>query len=103
MSCETFERLSEVLRDDLLQAALIEMTRAPGPDIRRLPLEPARDLVDQDLRIRQRHALPLSHRRREQSAHRHRDADADRLHVRLDELNRVVDGETGGDRAARER
>ena len=36
----------------------------------------------------------------QQRAHRHRDADADRLHVGLDELHRVVDREARVDRAA---
>ena len=58
------------------------------------PWKPERDLVDQDLRVGQRHALALRAAGQQQRAHRHRDADADRLHVGLDELHRVVDRET---------
>ena len=57
--------------------------------------------MDQDLRVGQRHALALRAPGQQQRAHRHRDADADRLHVRLDELHRVVDRQARVDRAAR--
>jgi hypothetical protein len=70
-------------------------------DVRRLALEAGADLVDQDLRVGQRHALAGRAARQQQGAHRHRDADADRLHVRLDELHRVVDREARVHRAAR--
>jgi hypothetical protein len=58
------------------------------------------DLVDEDLRVGERHALALGPAREQQRAHRHRDADADRLHVGLDELHRVVDREARVDRSA---
>ena len=49
----------------------------------------------------QRHPLAGGAAAQQQGAHAHRDADADRLHVRLDELHRVVDREAGVDAAAR--
>ena len=57
--------------------------------------------MDQDSRVRQRHPLSFRAAGEKQRSHAHRDADADRLHVRLDELHRVVDRETGIHRAAR--
>ena len=48
----------------------------------------------------QRHALALRPAAEQQRAHRHRDADADRRHVRLDELHRVVDRQARVHRAA---
>src|SRR3954465_10312823 len=94
--------LVRVQGDDLLEAPL-ETDRLPGLDldIGALPLEAARDLVDQDLGIRQRSAFSLRAGPEEQSAHRHRDADTRRRDVRFDELNRVVDREPRVDRAAR--
>ena len=56
--------------------------------------------MDEDLRVRERHALVLGAARQQQGAHAHRDADADRLHVGLDELHRVVDRQAGVDRPA---
>jgi hypothetical protein len=56
--------------------------------------------MDQDLRVGQRHPLAGGAAREQQRAHRHRDADADRLHVGLDELHRVVDRQPGVHRAA---
>ena len=44
--------------------------------------------------------LPVRAAGQQQRAHAHRDADADRLHVGLDELHRVVDRQAGVDRAA---
>src|SRR3954468_1426253 len=70
-------------------------------DVARLALEPGRRLVDQDAAVRQREALARRPAREQQRAHRHRDPAADRRHVRLDELHRVVDREAGVDRAAR--
>ena len=49
----------------------------------------------------QRTALALRSAGENDGAHRHRHADADRLHVRLDELHRVVDREPGVHDAAR--
>src|SRR4051812_17895052 len=63
-------------------------------DVGRLALKTRADLVDQDLRVRQRHPLALRPAGQQQRTHRHRDADADRRHVRLDEVHRVVDRET---------
>src|SRR4051812_23676791 len=86
--------LSRVLGHDLLESPL-EGDRLPGMDldIGRLPLEAAPDLVNQDLGVRQRHPLSFRAACKEERAHRHRGPDADRLHVRLDELHRVVDRE----------
>src|SRR5919197_5526516 len=94
--------LSRVLAHDLLEAAL-EGDRLAGMDldVRRLPLKTAPDLVDEDLGVRQRHPLSFRAARKEQRSHRHRGADADRLHVGLDELHRVVDREAVVHGAAR--
>jgi hypothetical protein len=46
--------------------------------------------------------LPCAPPVEQQRAHRHRDPDADRRHVGLDELHRVVDRQAGVDRAAGE-
>ena len=103
MSFETFSSsCAGVLGHDLLEPPL-EGDRLTGVDldVRRLPLEAAPDLVDQDLGVRQRHPLSFRAAGEQERAHRHRDADADRLHVRLDELHRVVDREPVVDRAAR--
>jgi hypothetical protein len=45
-------------------------------------------------------ASPSLRERSSNRAHAHRDADADRLHVGLDELHRAVDRQAGVDRAA---
>ena len=57
--------------------------------------------MNQDLGVGKRHALTRGAPGQQQRAHRHRDADADRLHVGLDELHRVVDRQTGVDGPAR--
>src|SRR5256885_454627 len=95
-------RLSRVLRHDLLESAL-EGDRLPGVDldVGRLPLEAAPDLVDEDLGVRQRHPLSFRSAGKKERAHRHRRANANRLHVGLDELHRVVDGEPVVDGATR--
>src|SRR5262245_56379753 len=86
--------LLRVVRDDLLQLAL-ERDRLPRVDldIGRLTLVATPHLVEQDLRVRQGHPLPFGPSREEDGTHAHRDPDADRPHVRLDELHRVVDRE----------
>src|SRR4029453_9856004 len=77
--------LSSVLRDDLLEPLLqAEGLAGLDLDIRRLALKAAGDLVDEDLGVRRRHALPLRARREEQRAHRHGDPDEDRLYAGLD-------------------
>src|SRR4051794_12435412 len=70
-------------------------------DVARLALEAGRRLVDQDAAVRQREALALCPAGQQQRPHRHRDPAADRRHVRLDEVHRVVHREPGVDRAAR--
>ena len=97
-----FDGLAGVQRVDLLQAPL-EADHLAGLDldVGALPLEPAGHLVDQDSRVRQRHPLSFRAAREKQRAHAHRDPDADRLHVGLDELHRVVDRKARVDRAAR--
>src|SRR5438874_7551034 len=94
--------LSGVLGHDLLEAAL-EGDRLPGMDldIRRLPLEAAPDLVDEDLCVRQRHALSFRAAGEKQRPHGHGRPDADRLDVGLDELHRVVDRKPVVDGATR--
>src|SRR5271166_4369761 len=86
------EVLVGVLGDDLIQApSHVDDLLRVDLDVGRLALEARGDLVDQDLGVRQRHPLARSPSRQQQRTHRHRDAHADRLHVRLDELHRVVD------------
>src|SRR4051794_17420581 len=99
---DLLQRLPGVLGDDLVEA-LADVNDLLGVDldVGRLSGEAARDLMDQDLRVRQRHSLVLAAAREQQRAHAHRDADADRLDVGLDELHRVVDREPGVNRAAR--
>src|SRR3954447_17065336 len=94
--------LLRVLRDDVVEAlADVDDLLGVDLDVCGLALEGGADLVNQDLRVGQRHALALGAAGEQQRAHRHRDADADRLHVGLDELHRVVDREAGVDGAAR--
>src|SRR5919109_3220317 len=57
--------------------------------------------MDEDLCVRERHALLPRAAGEQERTHAHRYPDADRLHVRLDELHRVVDREAGVDAAAR--
>src|SRR5262245_147816 len=56
-------------------------------------------LVDQDARVRERVALAVRARRQQHRRRRRGLADADRLHVRLDVLHRVVDREQRRDLA----
>src|SRR6266516_4653274 len=87
--------LRGVLRDDLLEAPLQRDRLARlNLVVRALALEATAHLVDQDLRVRQRHALPLRPARENHGPHRHGDADADRLYLGLDELHGVVDRQT---------
>jgi hypothetical protein len=98
---DPFERLPGVLGDDLFQAPLDGNHFARlDLDVGCLSFEAAGDLVEQDLRVWQRHSLPLRAAGEEQGAHRHREPDTGRLDVRPDELHRVVDREPGVDRAA---
>src|SRR3954454_21146641 len=84
--------LLRVLRDDVVEAlADVDYLLGVDLDVRGLALEAGADLVDEDLRVGQRHAFALRPAGQQQRAHRHRDADADRLHVGLDEVHRVVD------------
>src|SRR3954451_18862116 len=96
------ELLPGVVGDDLVQpAAQLDDLAGVDLDVRRLPLEARGHLVDEDLRVRQRHPLALRPAAEQQRAHRHGDADADRLHIGLDEVHRVVDRETRVHGAAR--
>ena len=95
------EGLAGVLGDDLVEAAAdVDDLFGVDLDVGRLALEAGGDLVDQDLRVRQRHPLAGGAAAEQQRTHAHRDPDADRLHVRLDELHRVVDRHAGIDGAA---
>src|SRR3954453_17950499 len=88
---DLFVRASGVQRQDLLEPALERNRLARlDLDVGRLPLEPTGHLMDEDLGVRQSHPLSFRSSREEHCAHRHRDADADRLHVTLDVLHRVV-------------
>ena len=98
---DLLQRLARVLGEDLVEAlAHVDDLLGVDLDVRGLALEGGGDLVDQDLGVGQRHALALGAAGEQQRAHRHRDADADGLHVGLDELHRVVDREAGVDGAA---
>src|SRR5215210_7783860 len=91
---DLLDALASVLGDDLVEpAAYVDDLLGVDLDVRRRALEAARDLVDQDLRVRQRHSLALGAAAEQQRAYAHRDADADRLDVGLYELHRVVDRE----------
>ena len=70
-------------------------------DVARLALEAAAGLVDEHPPVGQRDPLAGRARGEDQRRDRHRDAAADRLHLRRDELHRVVDGKAGVDDAAR--
>ena len=99
---DLLEVLAGVLGEDLVEAAAhVDDLLGVDLDVRGLALEGRGDLVDQDLRVGQRHALALGAAGQQQRAHRHRDADADGLHVGLDELHRVVDREARVHGAAR--
>src|SRR3954469_25293388 len=94
--------LAGMLGDDLVQApAQLDDLAGVDLDVGGLALEARADLVDEDLRVRERHPLALRAAGQQQRAHRHRDADADRRDVRLDELHRVVDREARVHRPAR--
>src|ERR1035437_10171433 len=83
-------------REDLLEPALdVDYLARLDLDVGSLALEAARNLMDQDLRVGQRRALALGAAGQEYRAHRHGDADTGRLHVGLDELHRVVNGQSG--------
>src|SRR3954447_20501372 len=92
---DLFQILACVLGKDLVQPATdVDDLLRVDLDVSRLSLEAGGNLMDQDLRVGKRKTLALCAARQEQCAHGHRDADADCLHVGLDELNRVVDRET---------
>src|SRR3954452_21672112 len=95
------DRAPGVVRIDLVdpRTGLEDLARV-DLDVGRLALEPGRRLVDEDAAVGQRQALALGAARQQQRPHRHGDSAADRRHVRLDELHRVVDREAGVDRAA---
>src|SRR5579862_8363260 len=64
------DRLIRVPADDLLQAALeVDRLTRLDLDIGALALEPAGDLVDEDLRVRQRRPLSLLTRGEEECTH----------------------------------
>src|SRR5450759_782819 len=88
--------LTGVRREDLLEPALdVDYFARLNLDVGSLALEAARNLMDEDLRVGQRGALALGAPGQEYRAHRHGDADTGRLHVGLDELHRVVNGQSG--------
>src|SRR3954451_11553692 len=98
---DLLQRLARVLGDDLVEPlADVDDLLGVDLDVRGLTGEAARDLVDQDLRVGQRHPLLRRATGEQQGTHAHRDADADRRHVGLDELHRVVDREARVDRTA---
>src|SRR3954454_5389489 len=94
------DRVARVMRVDLVDAAALgdDLARV-DVDVGRLPLEAAGGLVDEDLRVRQGHALAVGASGQQQRTHRHRDPEADRLHLGLHVLHGVVDRETRVDRS----
>src|SRR5439155_10974603 len=70
-------------------------------DVARLPLEAAPELVDENLRVRERHPLAACAGCKQQRSQRHRDPDTGGRDLWLDELNRVVDREPRVDGAPR--
>jgi len=92
--------LPRVTRVDLLGAAAqLEHLAGVDLDIGGLALESRRGLVDQQARVGKRHPLALRPAGEDQRAGRHRDPEADRLHIGRHVLHRVVDGESGVQRA----
>ena len=91
-------RLPGVLGVDLLHPpAQDDRLLGVDLDVGRLALVAAVRLVDEDARVGQRLALALRAAGEDQRAHRHRDPAADRRHVGLDEVHRVVDRQPGVD------
>src|SRR5438445_1964562 len=69
-------------------------------DVRRRSARARRALVDHHLRVRQAEALAGGAARQDHGRRRHAHAEADRAHVRLDVLHRVVDGHARISRSA---
>src|SRR5262249_1644356 len=91
---DLLQRLPGVLGDDLVESpAHVDDLLGVDLDVGRLALEAARDLVNEDLRVRRRHPLLRGAPAEQQRTHAHRNPDADRLDVGLDVLHRVVDRE----------
>ena len=91
-----------VLRHDLVQLGPeIQDLLGVDLDVGGLALKAAHRLVDHHPRVRQAVALALCPGGKQQRAHARRLPDAQRGHVRLHELHRVVDREARRHRAAR--
>ena len=102
VALDLLRRASGELRHQLDEPPLqVDHELRVALDVRHLALEAAGRLVDQDRRIGQREALALGAGGEQERAHRRRHADAERGHVRLDELHRVEDRHARRDRAAR--
>src|SRR5688500_14646663 len=99
---DPLERLPGVVHQDFIQAlAHAQNFAGMNVDIGRLSRQPLHQrLMNDDARIGQRKPLALGAGRQQHRRHRRRLADADGLHVRLDELHRVVDRQPRGDRPA---
>jgi hypothetical protein len=95
------ERLSRVVPDDLGHALTqCEHLARVDLDVRRRSREACGTLVDHDLGVGQRVALPLGPTEQQDRAHRHRHAHTDGGDVGLDVLHRVVDRHAGVDHPA---
>ena len=70
-------------------------------DVRRLSLRASQRLVDHHARMRQRRTLARRTGREQHCAHRGGQPRADRRHVAVHQLHRVVDAQTGRNRSAR--
>src|SRR5262245_44146352 len=100
---DTLERLSRVVDQDLIQPLThAQNFTSRNVNVGRLSLEPLHQrLMDHDSGIGQGKALTLGPRRQEHCGHRGRMSYAHRLHIRLDELHRVVNRQPGCYRTSR--
>ena len=95
------EGLAGVLREDLRHPPRQRQHLARVDlDVGRRPAVAGGALVDHHLRVRERHPLPGRAAGEDHRGRGHAHPDADRAHVRLDVLHRVVDRHAGVGRAA---
>ena len=98
---DPLHRLARVLCHNFVQAPLeLQHFLGVNADIRRLALKTRAGLVHHDARMRQRKPFTLFAAGEQQRAHARGLADADRRHVTIDELHRVVNRQTGRNRTA---
>ena len=96
------QRLTGVGGQDLVQLlAQAQDLAGMDLDVRGLTLGAAQRLVDHDARVGQAEALALGAGRQQEGPHAGGHAHAQRGHIGLDEVHRIVDGHAGADGAAR--